>query len=158
MFTNVPGQSTNETGLLIHIKRSSENNVHTYGSFVLKDLNTEQTLSGYSVEPGGLTGPLHLSGKRLPAGSYRVSWHFIAGEGSRLVLYNALVKEHQQVLLGNAGTLTSDQSYLTLLSSPCYQTGVGGGGLGDARSVQSKIEALVRNAGVAQVQVQIDDF
>ncbi len=157
MLTNVPGRSTNETGLLIHIKRSTENNLHTYGSFVLKDLSTEQALSGYSVEPGGLTGPMHLSGKRLPAGNYRLAWRFIPGSGNRLVLYNALVKEHQEVLLGNAGTLTGDQPYLALLSAPCYQAGINSS-LSDARSVQGKVEALVQKAGVEQVQVQIEDL
>lgn len=156
MLTNVQSQSPQQEGLLIHIKRSSENNVHTYGSFVLKDSATEQALAGYSIEPGGLTGPLHLSGKRLPAGTYRVSWQFIPGDGNRLVLYNARIGEHRRIVLGNTSAIDAAEGYLALLGAPWHKAG-SGNSLNEARAMQSKVETLVQKAGAEQVTVQIDD-
>jgi hypothetical protein len=161
MLNNVQNQSalTGRLPFLIHIKRTVENSLHTYGSFTLKEPGTEQTaLSGYSVEPGGFSGPAHLSGKKLPAGTYRLSWQFIPGDGNRLVLYNMQVAEHQRVLLGNAGIISEEEnSYLVLSATARYHSD-GGASLHSARDMRNKLEAYVRRAGVENVQVQIDDF
>ena len=161
MLNNVPNQSTlaDQQTLLIHIRRNAENSLHTYGSFTLTEPGTDQTaLSGYSVEPGGFSGPVHLSGKKLPAGTYRLSWQFIPGDGNRLVLYNAQVPERRQVLLANTGVISEEEnSYLVLSATARYHT-EGAAMLHSARDMRNKLEAYVRKAGVENVQVQIEDF
>ncbi len=161
MLNNEPKQSTlaGQSSLLIHIKRNAENSLHTYGSFTLNEPGKEySSLSGYSVEPGGFSGPAHLSGKKLPAGTYRLSWQFIPGDGTRLVLYNAQIAEHRQVLLGNAGIISEEKNSYLVLSGTARYHSESGAALHAARDMRNKLEAYVRKAGVDNVQVQIDDF
>ncbi|RFM25592.1 hypothetical protein [Deminuibacter soli] len=157
MLNNLDNQPAEEPKMQLHIRRTLENSAHTYGSFTLDDAgNTEQSLSGYSIEPGGLSGPVHLSGKRLPAGVYRLAWEQVAGEGNRLVLYNSLISKSRQVVLGNTGALPEGSTYLVLLQAPGYTAG-SGASMHDARALQHRLEARLKTAGVDQVEVHIHD-
>ncbi|HEY0272644.1 MAG TPA: hypothetical protein VGC22_05620 [Chitinophaga sp.] len=140
----------------LFIARHAENSRHTYGAFKMTDAANNVAITGYTLEPGGLSGPFHLSGKRLPAGAYRLDWQYIPGEGNRLVLFNGRLPAGRLFQLNHTGALPENKGYLVLSRQPIYEPTNAMGF--SARSAGFELEALLRKVGVTEVEVRVTDY
>lgn len=138
------------------ITRSAENSRHTYGAFRMTDAADNVEVTGYTLEPGGLSGPFHLSGKRLPAGTYKLDWQYVPGEGNRLVLFNAHLNAGQLFQLNSTGALPEEKGYLVLSRLPIYEPT--NALVFSARSAGFELESVLRKVGLENVQVHVSDL
>jgi hypothetical protein len=138
------------------VKRTAENSRHTYGAFHLDVAGGQKAVTGYTLEPGGLSGPTHLSGNLLPAGTYRLDWQPVPGEGNKLVLFNEHLPRQRQFQLNRAADVQSGSPYLVLSLTPVYSTGEFLQHA--ARTAGFEVEALLRKHGLDNVVLRIEDF
>ena len=138
------------------ITRSAENSRHTYGAFRMTDAAENVEVTGYTLEPGGLSGPFHLSGKRLPSGTYKLDWQYISGEGNRLVLFNEHLPAGELFQLNHTSALPEEKGYLVLSRLPIYEPT--NALTFSSRSAGFELESVLRRVGLENVLVHVSDL